>query len=190
MTSTPDNEAFLATAEAQMRAWLEQVVLGLNLCPFAHKPYRDGTVRLVIADAQSDDEALARLVSELQRLDEVPTAELETTLLVFPYLWADFLAYNDFLDVADACLEALERLDQYQIASFHPHYQFADTAPEDAENLTNRAPFPILHLLREDSVSAAVARHADVDAIPGTNIARVEALSVEERQRLFPWLFA
>lgn len=182
------SEASVAAAEIAVRDWLNQVVLGLNLCPFAHKPYRDGSVRIVIDPAKTEEQALESLVAEVGRLDGTDASKLETSLLVFPALWADFLDYNDFLDVADACLDALDRSDRYQIASFHPHYQFGGTQPDDAENLTNRAPFPILHLLREDSVSAAVARHADAATIPDDNIARVSALTPQERLQLFPWL--
>ncbi|WLD59286.1 DUF1415 domain-containing protein [Salinispirillum sp. LH 10-3-1] len=181
-------ETAMAAVETAVKEWLEQVVLGLNLCPFAHKPYRNGLVRVVIDPAQTEDEALASLVAEVGRLDGTPAIKLDTTLLVFPLLWPDFLDYNDFLDVADACLESLERLDHYQIASFHPHYQFGGTESDDAENLTNRAPFPILHLLREDSVALAVARHGDSASIPEANIARVQALTAPERQQYFPWL--
>ena len=171
-----------------VQQWLEQVVIGLNLCPFAHKPWRDGQVRILVSLVDTEEEALALMVEELKGLDDSQPEVLETTILAFPNLWPEFLDYNDFLDLADACLVSIDRVDQYQIASFHPHYQFGGTQPEDAENLTNRAPFPLLHLLREASVAAAIERHPDADGIPDRNIRRVCELSEKERRALFPWL--
>lgn len=174
--------------EQRIEAWLTRVVLGLNLCPFAHKPWRDGQVSIRVSAARTEDEALVDLQAEITRLDDTGAQDLDTVLLVLPYLWPDFLDYNDFLDVAEEALEHLERADTYQLASFHPHYQFGGTAPDDAENLTNRAPYPILHVLRAASVAEAIARHPDTLDIPEHNIARVEGLSKAEVQRLFPWL--
>lgn len=174
--------------EQHVDTWLTQVVLGLNLCPFAHKPWRDGQVSIRVSAASTDDAALSDLLAEIERLDTTNAHELDTVLLVLPFMWPDFLDYNDFLDVAEQALEQLERADTYQLASFHPHYQFGGTAPDDAENLTNRAPYPILHLLRTDSVAEAIARHPDTLDIPEHNIERVTALSSEDVQRLFPWL--
>src|SRR5690606_11803576 len=109
---------------------------------------------------------------------------IDTTLLVHPLVLAEFLDFNDFLDEADALLEAMELDGVLQVASFHPDYQFADSGPDDVENLTNRAPWPILHLLREDSVARAVEAFPDPDAIGQRNIERVRALGFDGWQRL------
>lgn len=124
--------------------------------------------------AADADALLADLQAELQRLREEP--QIETTLLVHPDLLRSFPAYNDFLDVADALLEALDMVGEFQIASFHPAYQFAGTQPEDAENYSNRSPYPMLHILREASLEAAIAAYRDVDAVPERNIERLRAL--------------
>lgn len=174
--------------EQQLWRWVDSVVIGLNLCPFAAGPRRRGQVRLVVSEAASDDAVLAALTEEMIRLDETPPAQLDTTLLAIPGLWADFLPFNEFLQQADALLVANDRDGVYQIASFHPHYQFAGTVPEAAENLTNRAPCPILHLLREDRVAESVARYPDTELIPQQNIAALEALSPARQKALFPWL--
>ncbi|QEW05811.1 DUF1415 domain-containing protein [Nitrincola iocasae] len=171
-----------------VQQWLEQVVIGLNLCPFAHKPYREGLIRIRVSTVATEEAALALMVEELEGLDASQPETLETTILAFPNLWPDFLDYNDFLDLADACLVSVDRVDQYQVASFHPHYQFGGTQSDDAENLTNRAPFPLLHLLREASVADAIERHPDAEGIPERNIRRVGELNEEERRALFPWL--
>lgn len=165
-----------ATVADHTRRWLERAVIGLNLCPFARAPYTRGQVRIVVSDA-SDTEALALdLHAELEHLRDTDAATLETTLLVHPHVLQDFLDYNDFLDLADALLEDLELDGDVQVASFHPDYQFADAAPDAIENHTNRSPYPVLHLLREDSISRAVDAVPDTDAIYERNIATLRTL--------------
>lgn len=159
------------------RKWVEDVVVGYNLCPFAKKELVRDRVRFVVSDAADEDTLLQALHSELQRLDEEP--EVETTVLIHPGVLQDFEAYNEFLDAADGLLAYLDMEGVYQIASFHPDYQFAGTDPESAENYTNRSPYPMLHLLREASLEAAIESHPDVDGIPGRNIKLTEELGVE-----------
>lgn len=156
------------------RRWLQTVVIGLDLCPFAGRVLEADGVRFAVSRAQSADALLEDLDAEMRRLDAAP--EIGTTLLIHPDVLADFLDYNDFLDAADALLEARDRVGIYQIASFHPDYQFGGTAPEDAENHSNRSPFPMLHLLREDDVERALAAYADPEQIPDRNIERLRAL--------------
>ena len=110
----------------------------------------------------------------MDRLDKDP--EIETTLLIHPHALADFADYNDFLALADALLVQAEREGVYQVASFHPHYRFAGTGEDDAENYSNRSPYPMLHLLREASVGQAIDAHPDIDAVPSRNIARMNEL--------------
>jgi hypothetical protein len=174
--------------ESAVRLWLDSVVIGLNLCPFAGKPVREGRVRICVSEAADELELLTELQFELRKLDETPPAQLETTIIAIPQLLADFADYNDFLDQVDALLEQFEWAGDYQVASFHPLYQFAGTMPQDAENLTNRAPYPLLHLLREDSVEAALDSHPDPDRIPEDNIRRMRELSAEQRKQLFGYL--
>ncbi len=164
---------------AATRTWLERAVIGLNLCPFAKAAYNRGQVRFVLSDAIDTQALLTQLGEELLRLRDTPVEIIDTTLLVHPRVLADFLDYNDFLDEADALLEALALEGVIQIASFHPDYQFAGTAPGDIENCTNRAPFPTLHLLREDSVARAVAAFPDPDAIVERNIETLRKLGAE-----------
>ena len=162
--------------DAGVRRWLERAVIGLNLCPFAKAVYVKQQVRIVVSDASTERALLEQLGEELALLRDTPADAIDTTLLVHPQVLGDFLDYNDFLDDADALVEALALDGVLQVASFHPQYQFAGTAPDDAENLTNRAPWPILHLLREASVDRAVAAYADPDAIIGRNIATAREL--------------
>ncbi len=174
--------------ETAVRHWLDTIVIGLNLCPFAARPVHGGQLRICVSEARSELDLLTELQLELVRLDETPVAELETTLIVVPQMLADFADYNDFLEPVDALLVQFEWTGEYQVASFHPHYQFADTQPDDADNLTNRAPYPLLHLLREDSVAAAIDSYPDAAGIPLANIRRMRALSVEQRRALFAYL--
>jgi len=160
----------------QTRHWVERVVIGLNLCPFAKAVQVRGQVRYALSDASSAEALLGDLAGELARLRDTPAEVLETTLLVHPQVLGDFLDYNDFLDIADAALVELELEGVIQVASFHPDYRFADSLPEDIENHTNRSPFPMLHLLREDSIDRAVAAYPDPDAIIERNQARLREL--------------
>ena len=169
---------------AVTRRWLERAVIGLNLCPFAKAVYAKEQVRFVLSAATMPEVLLEELGEELLRLRDTPAGQIDTTLLVHPWVLGDFLDYNDFLDQADALVEALELDGVLQVASFHPHYQFAGSAPDDVENFTNRAPYPILHLLREDSVSRAVAAYPDPDAIVDRNVETLRRLGVEGWRKL------
>lgn len=174
--------------EEKITAWLEEVVLGLQLCPFALKPIRDLRHRVYVSDAVNAEQALNDLAQECQRLDNTAVEQLETTLLVLPHMLQDFYEFNDFLSVANVLLKSSGWEGVYQLASFHPRYQFAGTQPSDAENLTNTAPYAVVHLLREQSVEAGINAYEDVDDIPERNIARMKTLSKEQRLRLFPYL--
>ena len=180
----PDHEFDPDRIEADVRRWLERVVIGLNLCPFAKAVYARQQVRIVVSDAGTEGALLEQLGEEMALLRDTPAEDIDTTLLVHPRVLQDFLDYNDFLDTADALVEAMELDGVLQVASFHPHYQFADTEPDDAENLTNRAPYPILHLLREDSVDRAVAAYPEPDAIIERNVATMRELGIEGFRKL------
>lgn len=174
---------------ADVEQWLDEVVIGLDLCPFAARPRREKRVRIAVSHATDEEALLNDLQAELERLSDTPAAELETTLLAIPDMLADFADYNDFLDAVDLWVEQFGWEGELQVASFHPQYQFADTEADDPGNLTNRSPWPLLHIIREESLEQAIEHYPDVDAIPERNIARMKALGPEERKRLFPHLF-
>jgi hypothetical protein len=161
---------------AETQDWLEKAVIGLNLCPFAKAVHGKGQIRWVLSEAQDAEALLAHLVQELQRLAVTEAQRVDTTMLVHPHVMQDFLDFNDFLDVADAALEELGLVGTLQIASFHPRYQFAGTQPDDMGNFSNRAPYPTLHLLREDSIERAVEAFPDAEDIYERNIATLERL--------------
>ena len=158
------------------RNWLEKAVIGLNLCPFAKAVYVKNQVRLVVSKARHADDLLEELDRELDLLVATPAEELDTTLVIHPTLFADFLDFNDFLEVADGVVAEHELDGVIQLASFHPQFQFEGTEPDDIGNYTNRAPFAILHLLREESVERAVEAFPEAEAIFEQNIATLEKL--------------
>ena len=172
-----------ANYEQATRDWLESVVIELNLCPFAQREFVNNRVRFAISDANSELLLLQALESELQLL--FGDATIETTLLVHPQVLGEFGAYNQFLDLADGLLVQMNLEGVFQIASFHPDYQFAGTEPDDAENYTNRAPYPTLHILREASLAKAIASTPDIDQVPERNIQTMNALGEEKLKRLF-----
>ncbi|MFC5571040.1 DUF1415 domain-containing protein [Lysobacter yangpyeongensis] len=161
---------------ADTRRWLERAVIGLNLCPFAKAVYVKQQVRFVLSDARDPQDLLQQLRDELRWLHAADPQQTDTTLIVHPHVLGDFLEYNDFLDLADTLIAELGLEGELQVASFHPDYRFAGTAPDAIENCTNRSPWPTLHLLREDSVARAVAAFPDPDAIVARNIATLEKL--------------
>ncbi len=160
----------------QTRHWLEKAVIGLNLCPFAKAVYVKNQVRLVVSKARHADDLLEELDRELDLLVATPADEVDTTLLIHPTLFEDFLDFNDFLEVADGVVEEHELEGVIQLASFHPRFQFDGTEPDDISNFTNRAPFAMLHLLREDSVEKAVQAFPQAEAIFEENIKTLEKL--------------
>jgi hypothetical protein len=169
---------------AETRAWLEQIVIGLGLCPFAKAVHVKGQIRYVVSAAQTPEALLADLLGELSALSLADAELVDTTLLIHPRALLDFLDYNDFLSVADAAVEDLELTGELQVASFHPQYRFAGNAPEDPANYCNRSPYPMLHLLREASVDRAVAVFPDASRIYDKNIETLRALGLAGIQRL------
>ncbi len=169
---------------AVTRYWLERVVIGLNLCPFAKAVYARNQIRYVLSEAPDAQALLTDLVAELTCLQAKPADEVDTTLLIHPHVLSDFLDYNDFLDIAEAAITELGLDGEIQIASFHPDYRFADSYADAIENYTNRSPFPMLHLLREASVERAVEAFPDPDAIIDRNMATLRRLGVDGWRRL------
>jgi len=167
---------------ASVQQWLEEVVIGLNLCPFARRELANGRVRFLVAKAETEEQLLETLQAELELLGH--DSSIETTLLIHPSVLDDFYDFNEFLTYSDNLLEQMELDGVYQIASFHPDYQFAGTGPDDVENYTNRSPFPILHILREDSLERAIASFPGSGQIPDNNIVRMKNLGLEGARAL------
>ncbi|KJF83442.1 DUF1415 domain-containing protein [Photobacterium angustum] len=183
-----ENAQALNDIEQTVQQWLNDVVIGLNLCPFAAKPQRNKQIKIHVSSDKTENDLLESIYLQLKELDETPPQELETTLVVAPYLLEDFEDYNQFLDLVEGLVVQLGKSGIYQIASFHPDYCFYGTEPEDAENLTNRSPYPIFHLIREESMEKVLKHYPDPEAIPERNIDCVENLTPEQIKQLFPYL--
>jgi hypothetical protein len=164
--------------------WLERAVIGLNLCPFAKAPHVKGQIHYVVSQAKGLEGLRDELIEQLQAMAALSAEERETVLLIVPQMLHDFLEFNDFLDEADGVLQELDMEGEFQVASFHPQFQFADTEPDDITNYTNRSPYPTLHLLREESIDRAVEAFPEAETIYETNMATLEKLGLKGWQDL------
>ncbi len=170
---------------AKTRDWVEKAVIGLRLCPFAATPYQRGQIRYRVSEQTTTSGLAEDLAAELLHVAAADPNACETSLLIHPRVLHEFLDYNEFLDQADATVESLGFTGELQIASFHPAYQFADTAPDAIENYSNRSPYPMLHVLREASVERAAATFPEVHEIGNRNIATLRALGDAGWRALF-----
>jgi len=162
-------------------------VVGLNVCPFAKREVVKNRVRYCVSQANKQELLTADLECELNRLKG--NDAIETTLLIHPSVLQDFNDYNDFLHTANTLVHVMGLDGVFQVASFHPNYQFAGTEPADAENYTNRSPYPILHLLREKSLTVAIDAYPDADDIPNNNIKLMNELGGEYLQNILKHCF-
>jgi hypothetical protein len=170
--------------EIATRRWVEKIVIGLNLCPFAKAVHVKKQVRYVVTAAVHPDDLLAELEHEIAILIDTDPVELDTTLLIHPLAMLDFIDYHFFVAEADAALARLEMKGVLQIAGFHPNYCFAGSEPDDIANYTNRSPHPMLHLLRESSVDRAVAAFPDASEIFAGNMAKLRSLGLDGLKKL------
>ena len=168
----------------ETQAWLEKVVIGLNLCPFAKAVHGKGQIRWVLSEATEPRALLEELTRELQFLATVDPQAVDTTLIVHPLVLQDFLDFNDFQEVADALLQDMGLEGELQVASFHPQFQFADAEPDDVAHCSNRSPYPTLHLLREGSIERAVQAFPDAETIYERNILTLRQLGLPGWQKL------
>lgn len=167
----------------QVKYWLEQAVIGLDLCPFAKSVWQKGRIHYEVSSADCDELLLIDLHRECLRLAERP--DIETTLLILPHHLSLFTDFNQFLDLAEVLLDQYNWTGIYQIAHFHPAYQFAGTTSGSRENWTNRSPFPVLHLLRESSLSKAIDNHPSIADVPAANVKRLTDLDDEIFHQIF-----
>jgi len=175
---TAQDKPFILTTQS----WLENIVIALNLCPFAKREVIKNRVHYIVCHSNETQSLLTTLEQAATQLAN--STDIETTLVIHPHVLQHFEDYNAFLDPAEQRLTALGYEGILQIASFHPHYQFADTKPEDPENYTNRSPYPLIHLLKEDSVEKAIANYPDPTQIPKNNIALMNQLGEQKLQQL------
>jgi hypothetical protein len=168
-----DDPVILAT-----RRWVDTVVIGLGLCPFAEDSISQGRFRMSVCTTRDLQVLCKAVIDELLFMQANEGQQLDSVLLIHPHALPDFEQYNDFLDVCQQLLEDLSLVGEFQIASFHPQYRFEGSAVDDVGNYTNRSPYPMLHLLRESSVARAGSEHPDPKSIPEQNVRRLESLGV------------
>jgi hypothetical protein len=186
LTSTPPSQNFNAdegTIEKQVKEWIQEFVIGFNLCPFARKEFDQGNIRFKVSDTHSNEDLLAALACELELLEA--NTEIETSIVIIRSHLMEFPDYCDFIELANSLLFELGLDGIFQIAGFHPEYQFAGTQAAAAENYTNRSPSPLLHILREDSVENAVENHPNAANIPAKNIERMNEIGAEKLREFF-----
>lgn len=159
---------------AQTLNWVRTFIVAQDICPFAQRELERQSIRVEVVRSKKIEVALEELMVEVQWLDEHP--ETETTLLVFPTLFKSFDHYLDFVELAESILVDQGYEGIYQLATFHPDYCFENAEPDDASNYTNRSPYAMVHLLREESVEKAIEFYGDTDAIPERNIAKLNAM--------------
>ncbi len=167
----------------RVTAWLQDMVVGLNLCPFAAAPLRAGRVRMTVCDAEQADAIYQAFLSELDAFLQLPPEQAETGLFILSRGLGDFDDYLDMLAILEDALGQAGLEGVIQLASFHPDYVFADSDDTDPANYSNRSPYPIFHLIREQQLEAALAGYPDPEAIPKRNIARLRQLGLAELQR-------
>ena len=165
-----------------VQRWVESFVVDMNLCPYAKRELIKNRVRFVLTAVETEEELLIVLQAELELLHG--DSAIETTLLIHAKVLQVFDDYNQFLNHADKLLQQMGFEGVYQIASFHPHYQFGGTDPDDAENYTNRSPYPMLHIIREDSIARAIADSPNAEQIPVRNIELMNQLGQDKLQAL------
>ena len=161
----------------QTKNWVKDVVIGLNLCPFASQPFQNDSIEYLVNTENSTEHHLQQLAEYFSRLDESPA--VETSLLIYPDAYQEFDDYLDFLYLANHILKDLHYTGIYQIASFHPGYRFEGSAEDDAGNFSNRSPYPMLHLIRENSLEKAVSSYPDIEQIPKNNIKKLREIGYE-----------
>lgn len=175
-------------AIAHTKKWVADVVIGCNFCPFAAREVKRNSIRYRVENTPTLNTALVSLIRECQLLDEDPS--IATTLIIYPEGFAGFEDYLELLGIAESLLKKEGYEGIYQLASFHPEYQFGGTAKDDASNYTNRSPYPMLHLLREDDIEKVLVNFPDPDSIPEKNIAYTHKVGREYMQRLWMACFA
>ncbi len=180
-----------ASLDEWVRDWIRDIVIGLDLCPFAHRSVEAGALHTVLAPGDLES-VLTCVAAELAHVaGQDATTGATTVILVCAPDGSASIAerFDDYLDLvamAEDLSESLGYAGRVQIASFHPDYVFADAPPDDPANWSNRSPVPLLHLLLEDAVSAAVAHHPDAEGIPERNIETLRTLGEAEIRRRQP----
>ncbi len=174
----------MSKAIGQTRCWVREVVIGLNLCPFARVPFEAGTIRYQTCEVSDDDAIYAALIEEIALFAQLPPDQAETALFIVPDGLRDFGDYLDVLEDAQAAIEQAGLDDMLQLASFHPEYCFEGLDADDPANYTNRSPYPMFHLIRQDGLAAALESWPEPESIPRRNIELLREMGLKKVQSL------
>lgn len=164
------------------KKWICDLVIKHNLCPFARHPFRHDLIRYVVSWTHAEQDIVDELINELLYLNHSDAKTIETTLLITPLCFVQFERYNAFLDIVDNINNKLGLNGTLQVASFHPDYCFAGLLPNDVKNFSNRSIYPMFHLIREASISAAQKADVNIDNIPNNNMALLERIGLKNIQ--------
>lgn len=167
---------------ARTKNWIKEVVVGLNFCPFAAKPFKEEHIEYRVESSEEIAvvlESFIRICDQMEKDDEI-----ETALLIFSEGFQSFEEYLNLVELAEKLLIAEGFEGIYQVASFHPDYIFAGSDEDDPANYTNRSPYPMLHILREDLLEIAIEKHPDVEGIPDKNIEKANQLGLAYFKKL------
>jgi len=167
------------------KQWMKQFIIAHNLCPFAHIPFQENRIRYALSEANSYEKLIPHLFKELLFLDESNPMDCETTLLVHPFCLENWETYWDFLGLVEEILEEESLAENFQIVGFHPGYLFEGEEAGDVSHFTNRSPYPMIHILRAESVEAAIDSHPNIDGIPLQNVSKLRELGTDRIQALF-----
>ena len=167
---------------AQTKKWIVDVVVGLNFCPFAAREVKRNSIAFEVI-AGNKTQVLEAFSAAIQKMNAED--ETETMFLILPQHFTRFADYLKLVKAAETFIQKEGYEGFYQVASFHPSYVFAGSRATDAANYTNRSPYPMLHILREESVSRATNGHPDTNKIPEVNIAFARQKGWAYMQRLW-----
>jgi hypothetical protein len=165
----------------QTKDWVSQIVIDLQLCPFAATPFSSDNIDYTIISERDISQHLHQIAESYAFLDN--EKNIETQLLIFPNAYKKFDDYLDLLHLANQILEDLKYIGVYQLASFHPLYRFAGSTETDAANYSNRSPYPMLHILREKSLEKAIASHPNIKEVPQKNIDKLDKIGYPAMQK-------
>jgi hypothetical protein len=162
------------------KTWVEKFVIGLQLCPFAKRPFEKGQVRFEVCFEKNTEAQLIAFWKEIELLSATPKETVSNIILILPNGLDDFEQYLDFYDLAEQLLFDQNKDEEFQLASFHPDYQFDGTEKDDVTNYTNRSPFPFIHILRIEEVEVAIANYPEIEEVPEKNIRLLKEIGIEQ----------
>lgn len=166
------------------KAWVERFVIGLQLCPFAKRPFEKGRVHFEVCLEKNIEAQLIAFWKEIELLSATPKETISNSILIFPNGLDDFGQYLDCYDLAEQLLFDQNKEEEFQLASFHPDYQFEGTKKDDVTNFTNRSPYPFIHILRIEEVTEAIENYPNIEEVPERNMRLLKEMGIEQIKTL------